>query len=174
MSATLQGEASCALKLKWPWGPAKQLNSYVSRRQILLLAGVLGKSSLPQLMSFYQSMLFLPRLALTCALWSTGKSQCGLFGGPSPNLSAQENPISLDGAWKPLPPVSLPSAAWPGTLQNKKEPYREVLGYVTGWGWGHGVCSRREAEARKEEAKEIREPVYLTQYGSIRLWRRDK
>lgn len=68
------------------------------------------------------------------------------------------------------------SQVLPRTLQNKKEPYREVLGYVTGWGWGwgHGVCSRREAEARKEEAKEIREPVYLTQYGSIRLWSRDK
>lgn len=92
-------EASCTLKLKWPWGPAKQLNSYLSRRQNLLLAGVLGKSSHSQLMSFYQSMLLLPRLALSCALWSTGKSQCGLFGGPSPSLSAQENPISLEGTW---------------------------------------------------------------------------
>lgn len=81
------------MKLTWPWGPDKQLNSYLSRRRVLLLAGVLGKS--PQLMSFYQSMLFLPRLALTCALLSTGKSQCST----GPSLSAQENPISLDGAW---------------------------------------------------------------------------
>lgn len=29
----LPGEASCTLKLKRPWGPAKQLNSYLSRRQ---------------------------------------------------------------------------------------------------------------------------------------------
>lgn len=62
------------------------------------MAGVLGKSSHPQLMSFYQSMLSLPKLASTCALWSTGKSQGGLFDGKSPSLSAQANPVSLDGA----------------------------------------------------------------------------
>lgn len=115
------------------------------------MARVLGKSSRPQLMSFYQSMLFLPRLALTCVPWSTGKSQCGLFGGPSPSLSAQENPISLDGAWKPLPPVSLPSAAWPGTLQNKEEPYREVLSYVMGWGWG--TVSSADERPRQEKKR---------------------
>lgn len=63
------------------------------------MAGVLDKSGHHQLMSFYQSMLFLPRLALTCALWSTGKSQCGLFDGKSPSLSAQANPVSLDSPW---------------------------------------------------------------------------
>lgn len=39
---------------------------------------------------------------------------------------------------------------------------------------GHGVWSRQEAEARKEEAKEMHEPVYLTQYGGVRLWSRGK
>lgn len=94
LSAILLGKPA-ALEADMAMGPDKQLNSYLSRRRVLLLAGVLGKSSHPQLMSFYQSMLFLPRLALTCALWSTGKPQCGT----SPSLLAQENPISLDGAW---------------------------------------------------------------------------
>lgn len=126
-------------------------------------------------MSFYQSMLFLPRLALTCALWSTGKSQCGLLDGKSPSLSAQANPVSLDSPWnfmRLLCLLSLPGATWPGTPQNKEEPYREALGHVTGWGWG--VVSAAYQRPRQEEAKEIHEPVYLTQDGSVRLWGRGK
>lgn len=63
-------------------------------------------------------------------------------------------------------------------LARKTPEQKRALQRSTGlrhvMGVGHGVCSRREAEARKEDAKEICEPVYLTQYGSIRLWSRDK
>lgn len=72
----------------------------------------------------------------------------------------------------PLPPVSLPGATWPGTFQNKEESHREVLGQVTGWGWD--TVSTADQRPRQEEAKEIHEPVYLTQDGSVRLWGRGK
>lgn len=132
------------------------------------MAGVLGKSGHPQPMSFYQSMLSLPKLALTCALWYTGKSQCGLFDGKSSSLSAQANPVSLDGAWNLMRLLCLQfhSQVLPGQEHPRtKSPIEKH--WVMSQNWGVGVVSAADQRTRQEEAKEIHEPVYLTQDGSV-------
>lgn len=95
---------------------SKQPSLYLSGEPIPLSAGVLCKSSHLGLIS--QSMLFLPRLASTCTLRSTGKSQCGLFGGTNPSPSVQEKPVPLYGAWnsrtKTAPLEKLWVLSWDG------------------------------------------------------------
>lgn len=120
-------------------------------------------------MSFYQSMLSLPKLALTCALWYTGKSQCGLFDGKSPSLSAQANPVSLDGAWNLMRLLCLQfhSQVLPGQEhpRTKKSPIEKH--WVMSRNRGVGMVSAADQRTRQEEAREIHEPVYLTQDGSV-------
>lgn len=101
-------------------------------------------------------------------VWAVGWQKSQSVSTSKPSLTGQ----SLELHEAPRPPVSLPGATWPGTPQNKEEPYREALGHVTGWGWG--VVSAAYQRPRQEEAKEIHEPVYLTQDGSVRLWGRGK
>lgn len=65
-------------------------------------------------------------------VWAVGWQKSQPVSTSKPSLTGQ----SLELHEAPLPPVSLPGATWPGTPQNKEEPYREALGHVTGWGWG--------------------------------------
>lgn len=104
------------------------------------------------------------------------ESPSGLFDGKSPSLSAQANPVSLDSPWNFMRLLCLQfhSQVPPGQEHPriKKSPIEKH--WVTSWDRGWGVVSAADQRPRQEEAKEIHEPVYLTQDGSVRLWGRDK